>query len=103
MSLVEVITSPEGHLYVISEKYDTDLDRYIHTQQSLSMDDRLCILENIARGLAVLHQSGVIHRDLVRIVMTKALKMANLMCDGTETKECVSLMASIGLVRLWNE
>lgn len=44
---------------------DSDLKTYCQNNFPLSFNDRIFIIENISNGLAELHHSNIIHRDLV--------------------------------------
>ncbi len=56
-----------------------DLDQIIHGEMvSMSMDDRIMVLEQVAEGLLYAHERGLIHRDL---------KPSNILVVRPETEE----------------
>jgi serine/threonine protein kinase len=62
--LLEAAVSADGRLYLVEEFIDgVCLDKYIE-EHKLNLEDRLKILDGIARGLAHLHKKKIVHGDL---------------------------------------
>lgn len=47
---------------------DSDLETYCSSNFPLSLKDRIRIINNISRGLVELHNSNIVHRDLVSFI-----------------------------------
>jgi serine/threonine-protein kinase len=63
----------EGHRYVAMELVDgVDLHRVLHERGPLPVAEAFTVAIEVARGLAAIHEAGVIHRDL---------KTPNIMLD----------------------
>src|SRR5262249_15925656 len=67
-NLVEVLETgqaPDGSPYIVMELLDgQDLGAILRDQTSLPLSEVVNLVEQVAQGLTVLHQAGVVHRDL---------------------------------------
>lgn len=67
LSLADVFCEKLGGevvMYLVSSRYDTTLHRIIRSDQPLSSKHRLYFAKQILSGLAHIHESGLMHRDL---------------------------------------
>lgn len=66
------------------------LSSLIHRQKNLAPKEAAPLMEQVARGLAALHESGIIHRDL---------KPGNIMLVASETRGMRAVVTDFGLSR----
>lgn len=78
----------DGQFFFVMECIDgIDLSKLINHYGPLSVDQTLCIVWQVAHGLAYAHGEGVIHRDI---------KPANVLLD----KKCIVKILDLGLARV---
>jgi serine/threonine-protein kinase len=65
VSLFETGQTADGTPYIVMELLEgEDLGAILRTQTSLPLSEVLVLVEQVARGLRLLHAAGVVHRDL---------------------------------------
>jgi serine/threonine-protein kinase len=67
-NLVEVLETgetPDGSSFIVMELLSgQDLGAILREQTSLPLSEAVALIEQVARGLEILHKAGVVHRDL---------------------------------------
>ena len=82
--------SPCGHTALITACYATNLHRVIVSEQSITVHHRQYLSVSILRGLAYLHDVGVVHRDI---------KPENMLLN----RDCDLVIGDLGLARYMPE
>jgi serine/threonine-protein kinase len=81
----------EGKVFIAMQHIEgTSLDAAL----GLSLEQKVIVLRDAARGVHEAHRVGIIHRDL---------KPSNIMVERTEDGACRTFVMDFGLAREWNQ